>query len=285
MSDSQLQAKRMTGALGAEVSGVDLSEPMGDNLFSAIKAALVEHQVLFFHDQDITPEQQLAFAKRFGDIHYHPFIKGLDEHPEIIEIIKTETDTKNFGGSWHSDQMFNRRPAMGTMLYAKEVPESGGDTMFASMYAAYEGLSEGMQAVLEDVRTYNTGDRFKHQGGKTRREVMQGQNSMQVKDPDPDQDTEAVHPTVRTHPESRRKALYVGGHTQRFDDMTDAESDGLLTFLREHSVRPEYTCRFRWKKGSLALWDNRCTQHFAVDDYAGQRRVMHRITIAGDEPF
>jgi len=285
VSLSQIQVQPLTGALGAEVSGIDLSEPMGDNLFAAVHDALVAHQVLFFHDQDIRPEQQLAFAKRFGDIHYHPFIQGLPEHPEIIEIIKTETESKNFGGSWHSDQMFNRKPAMGTMLYAKEVPQAGGDTMFASMHAAYEGLSEGMQALLENVRSYNSGDRFKHQGGKTRREVMAGETTMKVKDPDPGQDTEAVHPVIRTHPHSGRKALYVGGHTQRFDDMTDAESDGLLKFLREHSVRPEYTCRFRWRKGSLAFWDNRCTQHYAVNDYAGERRVMHRITIAGDEPF
>jgi taurine dioxygenase len=285
MSEAELDVRPVTGALGAEVCGINLAEPMGDNLLHAVHQALVDHQVIFFRDQDMTPEEQLRFAKYFGGIHYHPYIAGLPDHPEIVEIIKTEDDKQNFGGSWHSDQMFNRRPAMGTMLYAKEVPDAGGDTLFSSMYSAYDGLSDGMQTMLGELRGFNTGDRFKHYGGKTRRETMAGQSSMRLKDPDPDQDTEAVHPIVRTHPKSGRKALYIGGHTQRFDDMTGEESEGLLSYLQKHSTRPEFTCRFRWKEGSVAFWDNRCVQHFAVNDYPGQRRVMHRITITGDEPY
>ncbi|MEM7404619.1 MAG: TauD/TfdA family dioxygenase [Pseudomonadota bacterium] len=285
MSSTEMTVSPVAGALGADVHGVNLSEPMGDNLFKAVNDALLEHQVLFFHDQEITPDQQIGFAKRFGDIHYHPYISGMPDHPEIVEIIKTESESKNFGGSWHSDQMFNRCPAKLTMLYAKEVPEAGGDTLFASMYAAHDALSDGMRKMLGELHTFNVGDRFKNQGGKTRREVMTGTSSMRLKDPDPDQDTEAVHPTLRTHPETGRKALYIGGHTHRFDELTDEESEGLLDYLRKYSVRPEFTCRFRWKRNSLALWDNRCTQHFAVNDYAGKRRVMHRITIAGDATF
>lgn len=285
MTTEQIEVRPVAGALGAEVHGIDLSGSMGDNLFAAVHQTLLDHQVVFFRDQNLTPERQIEFARRFGDIHYHPYIAGLPEHPEIVEIIKTETDEQNFGGSWHSDQMFNRRPAMGTMLYAKETPNAGGDTLFASMYAAYDALSDGMKEMLSELRSYNAGDKFRHQGGRTRRETMAGKSSMRLKDPDPDQDTEAFHPVIRTHPETGRKALYVGGHTQRFEDMTSDESEGLLNYLMAHGTRPEFTCRFRWEPGSIALWDNRCTQHFAVNDYPGQRRVMHRITIAGDEPF
>ena len=275
----------IAGALGAEVAGVNLAEPLGDNILAQIHGALLAHSVIFFHDQKIAPEQQIAFARRFGDIHLHPFIKGLDEHPEIIEIIKQESDTRNFGGTWHTDQMFNRKPAMGTLLYAHETPDAGGDTMFAGGYAAYEALSDGMKEMLGKLHTFNTGDRFKHSGGLTREETMRKGTSMQPKKPDAGQDTEAEHPLIRTHPETGRKSLYVGSHTQRFAGMTDAESEPLLNYLQAYAVRPEFTCRFRWKPGSIAFWDNRCTQHFAVDDYPGKRRRMHRITIAGDEPF
>jgi taurine dioxygenase len=284
VSSSQLEIQPLSAALGAEVSGVDLGAPIGDNLLASIRAALLDHQVLFFRDQNMTPADQVRFARQFGDIHHHPYIAGLPEQPEIIEIIKTETDTKNFGGTWHSDQMFTRNPAMGTMLYAKETPDAGGDTLFASMYSAYDGLSDGMREMLERMRTYNAGDKFKHQSGKTREETMAGKSSMALKAPDPDQDTEAEHPTIRTHPETGRKGLYVGAHTQRFAGLTSEESDGLLEYLQAHSTKAEYTCRFRWEPGSVAFWDNRCTQHLAVNDYPGQRRRMHRITICGDEP-
>jgi taurine dioxygenase len=280
----EIEVVPISPALGAEVRGVDLAAPLSEQAIAEIRRALLDHCVIFFREQTLTPRTQLAFARRFGDIHLHPFMQGLEEFPEVLPVIKTETDTRNFGGVWHTDQMFSPQPAMGTMLYALEVPPAGGDTLFANMYLAYEALSAGMQRMLADVRTYNVGDRFKRGGGKTREERYRGMRGMQVKSPG-NVVTESSHPLIRTHPETGRKLLYVGSHTQRFDAMSDEESEPLLAFLSRHAVRPEFCCRFRWQPGSLALWDNRCTQHHAVDDYAGSRRVMHRITMQGDTPY
>jgi taurine dioxygenase len=285
----RIEVKPIAGALGAEIGGVDLGK-LDDATFKEIEAAWLEHLVVFFRKQSITPEQQLAFAKRFGDIHHHPFMKGMDEHPDILEIIKEEGDTKAFGEVWHTDQMFNPKPAKATILYAKETPDAGGDTLFANMYLAYDTLSEPMKALLAGVKTWNVGDRKRLSQTKdiaaTRDGRYAGNQKMAAKVRDPgDVPTEAAHPLVRTHPETGRKALYVnGGHTVRFKDMSEAESAPLLDYLFAHQQRPEFTCRFRWKAGSIALWDNRCTQHNPINDYHGYRRVMHRVTLAGDTP-
>ena len=254
-------------------------------MLAEIRAALLDNLVICIRDQDITPAQQLAFARRWGDIHLHPFMEGMADYPEILAIIKQPTDKKNFGGSWHTDQMFSPSPAMGTMLYAKEVPSAGGDTLFTNQYLAYESLSDGMKALAGQLRTVCVGDNFRQAG----RHVAQGSlrpemSEMKVKDPGNVQTT-SVHPLVRTHPETGRKALYIGGHVQRFDGMTDEESHPLIDFFMKHSTRPEFTCRVRWQTGTLTFWDNRCTQHFAVNDYPAETRIMHRITICGDQPF
>ncbi len=276
--------KPISGGLGAEIEGVDLSA-LDDTAFAEINQAFLDHQVIFFRDQDITPEQQLNLALRFGDIHYHPYMSGMDDHPEILEIIKEPGETYTFGAAWHTDQMFNPSPAKATMLYAKETPAVGGDTMFSSMYKAYDGLSEAMKAMLKDVRTFNVGDRFKNMGGGSRAERYAGNKSMAGKVRDPgNQITEAHHPLFRTHPETGRIGLYIGSHTQGFEGMRAEEADPIIDYLRRHSIRPEYLCRFRWEPGSMAIWDNRCVQHYAVPDY-NERRRMHRITIAGDVPY
>jgi taurine dioxygenase len=211
-------------------------------------------------------------------------MEGMPSHPEVLEIVKTPSDKKNFGGSWHSDQMFSPRPAMGTILYAKEVPSAGGDTLFANLYLAYESLSPGMRRMLDGLRAVSVGDHFKGHDGKSRKDYYAGKLNMKVRDPGNVQTT-SVHPLVRTHPETGRKALYIGGHVHGFEDMTEAESQPLIDFLMDHATRPEFTCRFRWQTGSLAFWDNRCTQHFAVNDYPAETRIMHRITVCGDTPF
>jgi alpha-ketoglutarate-dependent taurine dioxygenase len=285
----RIEVKPIAGALGAEICEVDLAR-LDNETFKEIEAAWLEHLVVFFRDQKITPEQQIAFAKRFGDIHYHPFMNGMEEHPEILEIVKEEGDTRAFGEVWHTDQMFNPKPAKATILYAKETPEAGGDTLFANMYLAYETLSEPMKALLAGVKTWNVGDRKKlSQGdkmGSAREGRYVGNEKMAAKVRDPgDLQTESAHPLVRTHPETRRKAIYIGNHTQTLDGFKPAEARGIVDFLVAHSVQPEFTCRFRWEVGSMAIWDNRCTQHRALNDYAGKRRRMHRITIAGDAPF
>jgi taurine dioxygenase len=275
----------VAGALGAEISNVDLSQPLTDDLFGEIYTAFVRYQVIFFRDQDLTPDQYLAFAKRWGDIHLHPFMKGLDDHPEILELIKTETDTYAFGNTWHSDQMFAPKPAKITMLYALETPPAGGDTIYASLYHAYDALSDGMKEMVGRLNGHNCGDKRKGQDGRSRAERYKGASGMKMKDPG-DVQTDSVHPLVRTHVDTGRKALYMGVHTKSLDGFTEAESRVLLDQLQDHIKRPEFTCRFRWAPGSLALWDNRCCQHYAVNDYAGQRRRMHRITIKGEEaPF
>ncbi len=280
----RIEVAPSSGALGAEISGVDL-RTIDDETFEELHAAWLDHLVVFLRDQDITPEQQSNFASRFGDFHYHPYMQGMDEHPEILEIVKEPGDSYTFGASWHSDQMFNPEPAKATFLYAKEAPDAGGDTMFANMYAAYDALSDGMRGMLAEVRTFNVGDRRRLNGGTSRKERYGGNAAMSAKVRDPGNvPTEAAHPLFRTHPETGKKALYIGGHTQTFEGFTEKEVDPLVTFLRGHSTRPEFTCRFRWEPGSMAIWDNRCTQHYAVPDY-NQRRWMHRITIAGDTPY
>ena len=280
---SKMTIHPVSGALGAELHGVDIAQ-MDDTLFVAIHSALLEHSIIFFRDQTITPEQQIAFAHRFGGIHLHPYIEGMPEHPEIVQVIKTETDTYNFGGGWHTDQMFSERPASLTMLYAREVPAAGGDTMFSSMYAAYDSLSERMKTLLADLKTVNLGDSADHRSGMSRAERYQGAKGIKIRAHAPQGQAEVLHPLIRVHPETGRKALYLGGHSHFFEGMTAPESAPLIKFLKDHAVRSEFTCRFRWQPGSMAIWDNRCAQHNAINDYHGQRRVMHRITIQGDRP-
>jgi taurine dioxygenase len=283
MTYRHIEATPISGALGALITGADLSQ-LNDDVFQDIHQAFLDYQVIFFRDQDITPEQQIDFARRFGEIHHHPYMKGMDEYPDILEILKEPGDSYTFGAAWHSDQMFNPSPAKATMLYAKETPSVGGDTMFSSMYKAYDGLSDAMRDMLKTVKTFNVGDRFKNMGGGARSERYAGNPKMANKVRDPGNlITESHHPLFRTHPETGRKALYIGSHTQGLEGMRSEEADPIVDYLRTHSIRPEYLCRFQWKPGSLALWDNRCVQHYAVPDY-NERRRMHRITIAGDVP-
>ncbi len=282
----RITVKPMAGALGAEVEGVDLKN-LDDQTFKELYQAWLDHLVVFLRDQDITPEEQVAFAKRFGDIHLHPFMKSMDEHPEILEIVKEENDTYTFGSVWHSDQMFNPKPAKATILYARETPDAGGDTMFANMYIAYDQLSEPMKQILADVKTWNVGARQQNNGSRNREGRYSGNSKMDAKVQTPPEDliTDAAHPVFRKHPETGRTALYVGSHCKTLHGFKDDEAKPILNYLLEHSVQPEMTCRFRWEPGSMAIWDNRCTQHRALGDYAGKRRRMHRITIAGDEPI
>ena len=268
-----MQVKRTAGALGAEIHGVDLST---DAPVEAIRRAFLEHQVIFFRDQRLTPAQLMAFARRMGKPVEYPFVKGIEGFPEVIEVKKLEHERHNFGGIWHSDTAYLEIPPMGSMLLAREVPPFGGDTLFASQYLAYESLSEGMRRLLDGLIAVNSS--AKADVTRTREDRVKEQEG-------PFKTFEAEHPVVRTHPETGRKALYVNvAHTVRFKDMTVEESAALLGFLFEHQTKPEFTCRFQWRVGSLAFWDNRCTQHNPINDYHGHRRVMHRITLAGDRP-
>ena len=285
MNFQRIALEPVSGNLGAIIKGVDLAT-LNDETFAEVYQAWLEYSVIFFREQKLSPLQQIDFAKRFGEIHFHPYMRGLDDHPEILEIIKEPGDDYTFGAVWHTDQMFNPEPAKATMLYAHEVPKSGGDTQFSNQYLAYETLSDPMKAVLENLKTFNVGDGFRRGVGKVNRKDRYASNpKMQAKIREPGNlPTESVHPLVRTHPETGRKSLYIGSHTQNLFGFNESEADTLIDFLRDHSTRPEFTCRFRWEVGSLALWDNRCVQHQALADY-NERRRMHRITIAGDTPF
>jgi taurine dioxygenase len=274
---AQLTVKRIAGALGAEIHGVDLRDADAPGLAAAIRDVLLEHLVVFFRDQDLTPAQLLAFASTMGQPVEYPFVAGIAGFPEVIEVAKLEHERVNFGGIWHSDTTYLEEPPMGSMLLAREVPPYGGDTLFANMYLAYETLSPTLQDVLGGLRAVSSS--AKADVSKTREDRIRSDGKHEAKD------YEAVHPVVRTHPETRRRALYVNvAHTVRFDGMTEEESEPLLGYLFRHQVRPEHTCRFTWSVGSLAFWDNRCTLHDPINDYHGFRRRMHRVTLAGDRP-
>jgi len=270
-----LTIRRVAGALGAEISGVDLSQDLPDGVVAEIRAALVEHQVIFFRDQDLSPARQVAFGRRFGPLNIHPYVRGMEGYPEVMEIIKEPGDRTNFGGGWHSDTSFLERPAIGSILHAIELPEWGGDTLFSSQVAAYEALSPGMKATLEGLRAvHSAGREYSAQGHSA-----QKRSSMSVAEAE-GAVGEFIHPVVLAHPESGRKALYVNpAFTMRFEGWTKRESRPLLDFLFEHCRYEGYTCRFAWKPGSVAFWDNRQVWHFALNDYPGQRRHMRRVTV------
>lgn len=271
----------MTGALGAELSGVDLSQELSDDLVARIRQALLDHLVIFFRDQDLSPERQIAFAKRFGPLEAHDFVKGMPDYPELIRVVReADEQTMNFGGTWHCDVTHQERPALGSVLYAVEVPPQGGDTLFANQYLAYETLSAGMKRMLEGlVGVHSARGPYAPDGrSKNNWRNMEVQTSEKAYE-------ETEHPVIRAHPETGRKMLFVNRtFTIRFKDMTEAESAPLLEQLFRHASQEAFTCRFRWSPGALAFWDNRAVLHYALADYAGHRREMRRAAISGDRP-
>ena len=272
----------LAGALGAEVRGIALSNLEDDNAWKAIQRAFLQYSVLAFRDQEFQPADLMRVGARFGEPCFYPFVTGLDDYPYIFEVVKEEHETVNFGGNWHSDTTYLKQPPLGTLLYALETPARGGDTLFTSTYAAYDALSEGMRALLDRLVGVNSAS-LKYTGG--RRKIHSTIGGMKVHDTETAEEYEAEHPAVRTHPDTGRKALYVSrSHTIRFKDMSEEESRPLIEFLQAHQTRPEFTCRVRWWPGTLTIWDNRCTQHSAVNDYHGQRRRMQRLTFGAQTP-
>jgi taurine dioxygenase len=277
-NENTMHIQRVAGALGAELSGIDLATDLTPALAAEIRQALLDHQVIFLKRQPLTAAQFLQFAKAMGEPIEYPFVKGLDGFPHIIEVKKLEHERSNFGGIWHSDTTYLETPPMGSMLLSREVPPFGGDTMFASQYAAYEALSPTMKKVIDPLVGISSS--AKADVSKTREDRIKTDGKHEAP-----QEYRAEHPVVRTHPETGRKALFVNvAHTAGIVGMTDEESAPLLRFLFEHQVKPEFTCRFVWEAQAIAFWDNRCVQHNPVNDYHGYRRVMHRITLQGDKP-
>jgi taurine dioxygenase len=270
-----LSIRRLAGALGAEITGVDLSRPLSDEAIAEIRRAFLDHQVIFFRDQDLTPEQQLAFGRRFGPLNIHPYVAGMAGHPEVMEIVKEPADKVNFGGGWHSDMSFLETPSIGSILYAVEIPEWGGDTLFASQVAAYDALTPGLKATLEGLNAvHSAGREYSAQGHSAQKrasmKVVEAEGAV----------GEFVHPVVKVHPETGRKALYVNpAFTMKFEGWSRRESKPLLDFLFDHCRYEAFTCRFAWAAGSVAFWDNRSVWHFALNDYPGQRRHMRRVTV------
>ena len=271
-----IAVRPIAGALGAEIEGVDMARDLDSEVVGEVRQALLDHLVIFLREQAVTPLQQLAFARRFGEPVEYPQLKGLPESPLITPVVKLEDQRNNFGGIWHSDTTYLAEPPMGSMLLAREVPPYGGDTMFANQYLAYDALSDGLKATLDGL--VGVSSSAKADVTKTREDQMKAAGSeLKV--------LSAEHPLVRTHPETGRKALYTSvAHTAHIKGWTEKESLPLLQFLWDHQTRPEFTCRFQWRAGSLAFWDNRCAMHNPINDYHGFRRVMHRITLKGSKP-
>jgi taurine dioxygenase len=268
-----LDIRPMAGAVGAEILGLDLADRLDADSLRDIRDTLADRGVVVFRAQSLTPDQHIAVARQFGDVNINRFFAHLDGHPEIALVVKEPHQTRNIGGGWHTDHSYDHAPALGSMLLARDVPDHGGDTLFASMYAAFDALSDGLKHTLRGLRAVHSS---RHVFGVERPEMKGRIGNAELATQD------AVHPVVIRHPESGREALYVNpGFTVRIDGWTDEESRPLLRFLYDHAQRPEFTCRLRWAEGSLAFWDNRSTWHYALNDYQGDRRLMHRITIEG----
>lgn len=276
MTTELLELRPASGAVGVEVHGVDLAAPLDDGTLAALRRALADHGVLFFRDQDVTPEQHLAFARRFGPINVNRFFRAVPDHPEIAEVRKEPDQTVNIGGGWHTDHSYDDAPALGSVLLARIVPPHGGDTLFASMALAFDALSDGLKDTLRSLRAVHSSRHVF--GARTDYQAATGDRLGNAEAATQD----VVHPVVVRHPDSGREVLYVNpAFTISFEGWTAQESEPLLRFLYTHASRPEFQTRFVWAEGSVAFWDNRSTWHYAVNDYHGERRLMHRITIEG----
>ncbi|AMB77747.1 taurine dioxygenase [Pseudomonas fragi] len=270
----------ISSALGAQIDGVDLTRPLSPLQRDAIEQALLEYQVIFFKQQSITPQQQARFAANFGDLHIHPIYPNVPEQPEVLVLDTAVTDVRD-NAVWHTDVTFLPTPALGAVLSAKQLPAFGGDTLWASGIAAFKGLSRPLQVLLDGLTaTHDFTKSFPlERFGSTPEDLQRWEQTRKNNPP-------LSHPVIRTHPVSGRKSLFVNeGFTTRINELSEAESEAILKLLFAHSTRPEYTIRWRWQENDVAFWDNRVTQHYAVDDYRPNRRVMHRATILGDAPF
>ena len=268
-----IEVTKLTPHIGAEIGGVDLSKPLGNQQFQEVHDALMENLVIFFRDQHLTHDQHKDFGRRFGNLAVHPASRhSPDGHPEILTIHADENSKHVAGEEWHSDVSCDENPPMGSILYLTEIPPTGGDTLFASMYAAYETLSPPIKQLIDGLTATHDGE-----------PVYRGRFGYAAGDKG---FPRAEHPVVRTHPVTGRKALFVNGNfTTRINGLSKLESDALLQMLCRHAETPEFQCRFRWQPNSVAFWDNRCVQHHAMWDYYPQRRHGYRVTVEGDKPF
>jgi len=295
LSNSGIRVSPLAGAIGAEITGVDLSKPLDDGTFAEVHQALLDHLVIFLPDQPtLEPAQLSSFAARFGEIDREPFVypfktPSVEGHPEVFNIVKEAGNRSfNIGGFWHTDVTYRERPHLCSVIYARDTPDFGGDTMFANQYLAYETLSDGMKAMLGDMRAIHS-SAMPHGGAGPRFAAVardhvpvEADRAMDAHGVETNEVevTETSHPVVRRHPETGRKALYVNrGFTSRFEGMSEAESLPLLEALWAHAATPVFTCRYRWSSHAVGVWDNRVVQHYAINDYFGRRRHMQRISV------
>ena len=275
---TQLEVRPLSSPVGAEILGINLLDPVSDAQIAEIRKIWLQHSVVFFREQPLEPGAFQAFAQRFGEIIEYPFVKGLPDFPLIVPVLKLPHEKHNFGGVWHTDTTYLQVPPMATMLIARELPPVGGDTLFASNYAAFEGLSPALKDTLRTLKGVNSSAKAAVTHSREDRLADSATDKGRS-------ELNSEHPVVRTHPETGREALYVNpGHTVRFAGWTEEESAPLLNYLFEQQVKPEYTCRFVWRPGSIAFWDNRCALHNPINDYHGYKRLLHRITLKGDKP-
>ncbi|HKM64872.1 MAG TPA: TauD/TfdA family dioxygenase [Acidisphaera sp.] len=270
-----ITVRPVTPRIGAEVSDVDITHSLSNRQVDELHRALADHQVLFFRNQRFTLDSQKAFGRLFGELHIHPNNPGPPGHPEIMPVHADAKSKRIAGEEWHSDVSCDPEPPMGSILHLHTVPPCGGDTLFASMYAAYDTLSDRMKSFLEGMTALHSGERYYR-----RANALLGVDDTGRRFPS------ATHPVIRTHPVTRRRALFVNrGFTYRINELPEEESDAVLNFLYQHAERPEFQVRFRWQVDSVAFWDNRCAQHLALWDYFPQVRSGNRVTIKGDRPF
>jgi taurine dioxygenase len=278
---NEIEIRPVATGFGAEIGGIDLAGSVADTTVAAIRDALARFGVIFFHRQSLSPQQHIAFAERFGKINVNRFFQSVEGCPQIAEVRKEPDQTINIGGGWHTDHSYDEAPAMGSILYALEVPSTGGDTLFANMALAYESLSDGLRKTLDGLNAVHSSRHIF--GAKAVTQTKDNKDDLGSRLGNPEAAVQdVVHPVVIRHPESGRKTLYVNpGFTLRFEGWSPAESAPLLRFLYKHATVPERTIRFHWRKGSIAFWDNRATWHYALNDYQGEKRLMHRITLEG----
>jgi taurine dioxygenase len=282
MSASPLEVRPLSGRIGAEVDGVDLTK-LDDGLFAEVHQAFLDHGVIVFRDQQLSHENLIEFGRRFGDLDVHPIAVGMEEYPEIIRVWKPAGERASFGTSWHSDNTFFEKPSMASILYGVTLPPYGGDTLWTSTEAAWEALSPGMKKILDGLSAVHSAARA-YDPAVTGEAKYKGEAAISYRYSDVIQE-EVEHPIVRTHPETQRKAIFVNPmFTQRIVGLSQAEGNAILRFLYAHATLPEFTCRLRWTAGTVAVWDNRRTQHYALDDYEGFDRLMFRVTVSGDRP-
>jgi taurine dioxygenase len=272
----------LSGHLGAEVRGADLAK-LDDQSFAELHQAFLDHAVLVFRDQRLEHADQIAFGRRFGELDVHPIAVGMEEHPEIIRVWKPAGERASFGTSWHTDNTFFECPSRASILYGVTVPPYGGDTLWASTEAAYQALSTGMKKIVDDLGAVHSASRA-YNPAVTGEAKYGGDAAIQYRHSDVIGE-EVEHPVVRTHPETGRKGLFVNPmFTLRIAELAVRESRVILDFLNDHIAKPEFSFRLQWQPGTVAIWDNRCTQHYALDDYAGFDRLMYRVTVQGDRP-